>query len=127
LDDTEFDEGLPNTNYKSRIPNVPYFFFNNSLGISLSRKSSHRKINLYYTLRYVHQFFLTWENLGDARGKNVIPSQLIQDIHVEISMNEGRYNVTFSIANIFDKLAYDNFMIQKPGRAFNIKLRYFYK
>ncbi|MFZ6033910.1 MAG: TonB-dependent receptor [Melioribacter sp.] len=127
LDDTEFDEGLPNTNYKSRIPNVPYFFFNNSLGISLNRKSSPRKINLYYSLRYVHQFFLTWENLGDARGKNVIPSQLIQDIHVEFSMNEGRYNITFSIANIFDKLAYDNFMIQKPGRAFNIKLRYFYK
>jgi outer membrane cobalamin receptor len=39
-------------------------------------------------------------------------------------MSNGKYNVAFNISNIFDEDIYDNYNIQKPGRAFYIKLRY---
>jgi outer membrane receptor protein involved in Fe transport len=123
-DQTEFDVGLPNTNYQSRVPNIPYLFANMRIGYSPSDPTSFNKFQLYWSFRYVHEFFLTWENLGNKNEKNIIPSQFINDISAEYSMAEGTYNISASINNLFDQTAYDNFSIQKPGRSFSIKLRY---
>jgi outer membrane receptor protein involved in Fe transport len=124
-DQTEFDEGLPNTNYKSRVPNIPYFFYNLRLGYSPSKADSENKFSIYWHTRYIHEFFLIWENLGNPGEKNIIPTQFINDLQAEYSMNNGRYNVSVTISNIADALAFDNFSIQKPGRAVYLKLRYF--
>ncbi|MCG8306357.1 MAG: TonB-dependent receptor [Cytophagales bacterium] len=124
-DRTEFDEGLPNTNYKSRVPNIPYFFYNIRFGISPSKRSSENKFSMYWHTRYIHEFFLIWENLGNPNEKNIIPTQLIHDLQGEYSMRDGRYNVSLTISNLADALVYDNFSIQKPGRAVYLKLRYF--
>lgn len=124
-DRTEFDEGLPNANYKDRVPNVPYFFGNMRLGYSPSSPFSDDKFSFYWSIRFVQEFFLTWENLGNRDGKNIIPQQLTQDFQAEYSANNGMYNISFSVNNIFDKLVYDNFNIQKPGRSYSLKLRYF--
>jgi outer membrane receptor protein involved in Fe transport len=124
-DQTEFDEGLPNVNYQSRVPNIPYLFYNLRLGFSPSKSSSVNKINFYWHTRYIHEFFLIWENLGNPGDKNIIPTQFINDLQAEYSIKNGRYNVSMTISNIADALAYDNFSIQKPGRAVYLKLRYF--
>jgi len=124
-DQTEFDEGLPNTNYKSRVPNIPYFFYNLRFGYSPNKADSENKFNIYWHTRYIHEFFLIWENLGNPGDKNIIPTQFINDLQAEYSMKNGRYNVSMTISNIADALAYDNFSIQKPGRAVYLKLRYF--
>jgi outer membrane cobalamin receptor len=124
-DRTEFDEGLPNTNYQSRIPNIPYFFMNARLGVSPSRPEVENKVNFYWHTRYVHDFFLTWESLGNQGNKYIIPSQLTHDLQVEYSMKNGRYNISGTVSNLTDALVYDNFNIQRPGRAAYIKLRYF--
>jgi hypothetical protein len=124
-DQTKFDEGLPNTNYRSRVPNIPYFFYNFRLGLHPGKTDASRKINFYWHLRYIKAFFLTWENLGNPGEKNVIPSQLIHDLQGEYSIRDGKYNVSLTVSNLFNALAYDNFSIQKPGRAFYLKLRYF--
>ncbi len=126
-DRTEFDEGLPNTNYKSRIPNTPYFFGNARFGINLGKKWLKSRLILYWHTRYVHEFFLTWENLGSADGKNIIPGQLTHDLQIDYAIMNGRYNLSFSLNNITDARVYDNFNIQKPGRAVSVKLRYFLK
>jgi outer membrane cobalamin receptor len=126
-DRTEFNEGLINTNYKSRVPNIPYLFANTVLGFSPSAKYAANKFHLYFSFRYVREFFLTWEKLGNKTEKNIIPSQFIQDVEAEYSMFEGMYNISFAVNNIWDKTAYDNFNIQKPGRSYAVKLRYFLK
>ncbi|ULT23769.1 hypothetical protein KUH03_32230 [Sphingobacterium sp. E70] len=41
------------------------------------------------------------------------------------SLKDGRYNISFECRNLGNELAYDNFRLQKPGRSFNLKLRYF--
>ena len=124
-DQTEFDEGLPNTNYQSRIPNIPYLFGNTRLGVSPFRKWESKKMTFYYGVNYVHEFFLTWENSGNAEGKNIIPSQLTHNVDVEFMMKDGRYNVSLSVVNLTNALVYDNFNIQKPGRAVYMKFRMF--
>jgi outer membrane cobalamin receptor len=124
-DQTEFDEGLPNTNYKSRVPNIPYFFSNARLGVSPNKKKAVNQFAFYWNTRYVHEFFLTWENLGNPNQKYTIPGQLIHDFVADYSLKNGRYSVSFTISNLTNELAYDNFRIQKPGRAFYLKFNWF--
>src|SRR5690606_34372149 len=115
-DQSEFDEGLYNTNYKSRVPNIPYLFGNARLGIKPFKKN--RNLTIYWSTNYVKDFFLSWENLGDPSTKNIIPSQLTHHLEAEYSLKDGKYNLSASINNLWDEAVYDNFNIQKPGRAF---------
>lgn len=124
-DQSKFDEGLPNTNYKSRIPNIPYLFGNTRLGISPLKKSSNNKLITYWGMRYVHDFFLTWADLGNPSSKNIIPRQLTHNLEIEYAMKEGRYNLSLAIINLTNATVFDNFNIQKPGRALYFKMRYF--
>ncbi|WP_029035256.1 TonB-dependent receptor [Salinimicrobium terrae] len=123
-DQTKTDEGLPNVNYQSRIPNVPYLFGNARLGFRPFQSVFGGNMQFYWNTRYVHEFFLTWENLGSEANKNVIPAQLTHDLEVEYSIMNGRYNLSLSINNLTNEEVYDNFRIQKPGRAFYLKFRY---
>ena len=126
-DRSPLDEGLPNTNYKSRIPNFPYFFGNTRIGISPLKKSATSKLTFYWQTQYVHEFFLIWENLGNPEDKNTIPTQFIHGIDLEYSILDGKYNFSASITNLTNELAYDNFRIQKPGRAVYFKFRYLFR
>ncbi|GJQ61364.1 MAG: TonB-dependent receptor [Melioribacteraceae bacterium] len=126
-DQTEFDEGFYNTNYKSRVPNIPYFFGNAGAGYHPFGNEGEYAFHFYYKLRFVNDFFLTWENLGNKEDKYIIPTQFVQDFLVEFSFENGTYNISAGIFNLADAEVYDNFLIQKPGRSFNVKLRYFIK
>lgn len=120
-DQEEFDEGLPNANFDSQLPNIPYLFWNARAGSYFLKK----KLSLFWTTRYVKEFFLTWENSGNIIDKNIIPSQLTHNIDIDYAMKNGKYNISASFTNITDELVFDNFNIQKPGRAFYLKFRYF--
>lgn len=124
-DQTKFDEGLENVNYQYRVPNIPYLFGNLRTGMNIAQKNRENNLNLSWNAQYIHKFFLYWEHLGSAENKNVIPSQFINDVIVDYSMINGKYNISLTAKNIFDIRAYDNFNIEKPGRSFYIKLRYF--
>lgn len=123
-DRTAEDEGLPNVNYKSRIPNIPYLFANARAGVR-PFKDNNTDLSLYWNTRYVHEFFLNWEKLGSADSKHIIPRQLSHDLELEYSMKEGRYNASLTLSNLTDAALYDNFRIQRPGRAVYVKVRYF--
>ncbi|MCP9198840.1 TonB-dependent receptor [Gramella sp. GC03-9] len=123
-DQTKTDEGLPNVNYQSRVPNIPYFFGNLRAGYEIFENDNTGTFQLYWNTHYVHEFFLNWENLGSADTKPIIPAQFANDLEAEFSSVSGKYNISFSLMNIFDEELYDNFRIQKPGRAFYLKLRY---
>ncbi|MBX9448739.1 MAG: TonB-dependent receptor [Taibaiella sp.] len=55
-----------------------------------------------------------------------MPTQLSHDVNLTYSLKDGRYNVALECRNITNARLYDNFSLQKPGRAFYIKLRYFF-
>lgn len=124
-DRTPFDEGLPNTNYKSRVPNIPYLFGNVRLGLSPWQADGLRSLTLYWNTRYVHNFFLMWENLGSRDHKHIIPHQLLHDVEAVLALRDGQYNLSLSVTNLLDASAFDHFNIQNPGRAVQVKMRYF--
>ncbi|MDR1023020.1 MAG: TonB-dependent receptor plug domain-containing protein [Prevotellaceae bacterium] len=115
------------TTYKVRIPNIPYFFANGDVELSLQNflwEKNH--LNIGYTASYVREFSLYFENHGRANTKKAVPSQLSHDLSATYLIADGRYNVALECRNLTDAKLYDNFSLQKPGRAFYIKIRYFF-
>jgi outer membrane receptor protein involved in Fe transport len=118
--------GARSTTYKVRIPNIPYFFANADAELKLQnflRKKNH--LNIGYAANYVREFTLYFENIG-ATGKRMVPSQFSHDLSATYTIADGRYNVALECRNLTDAKLYDNFSLQKPGRAFYVKIRYFF-
>lgn len=114
--------------YKNKIPNQPWLFGNANLSIGKTNvfgNGSRLQFNWY--TQYVHWFYLTWAAFGNVNGKSTIPDQLIHNATLSYSFLNGRYNISGECRNLTDALAFDNFRLQKPGRAFSVKLRYFLK
>lgn len=112
--------------YNDRMPNVPYFFGNTDATYYLNNIGGKgNKLSFGYTMNFVGKFFLIWESLGSASSKNALPQQLYHDFNATYMLKNGRYNIAFEARNFTDALLYDNFSLQKPGRSFSLKLRYF--
>lgn len=112
--------------YLDQIPNVPYLFANADVGFRFNRVVfPHAKLGLNYSLNYVEEYYLKWPSQGGKSGKNVVPQQISHNISLTYSIKEGRYNLSLECRNLTDAKLYDNFLMQKPGRALYVKLRYF--
>jgi hypothetical protein len=110
-----------------RIPNIPYFFANGDVELrwqNFLHEKNHLSIG--YAVNYVHEFTLYFENLGASSSKHIVPTQFSHDLSATYVMAGGRYNVAFECRNLTDAKLYDNFSLQKPGRSFSLKLRYFF-
>jgi len=118
-------EGVEDLNYGKRMPNEPYLFANARLAANFDIANDDQ-LSLFWTTSFVYEFFLNWEGNGDEDHKLNIPSQLTHDLDIEYSFSDGNYSVSLSARNIFDAEVFDNFKIEKPGRAFYLKLRYLY-
>ncbi|MCB0666390.1 MAG: TonB-dependent receptor, partial [Saprospiraceae bacterium] len=117
--------GVENTLYKVRLPNIPYLFGNMSLSYrSESLFISHDQYSISISQNYVHDFFFRWENLA-SQDKGVVPSQFTTNLEFVYSYLEEKYNLSFAIVNLWDTEVYDNFQQLRPGRNYNLKLRYF--
>jgi len=66
---------------------------------------------------------LSWEGSGDKDKKATIDEQLTHDLELEYSLGYGKYNITLAATNIFDRASFDNYKIQKPSKAYSLKLR----
>jgi len=115
--------GLPDTSYNTRIPNEPYLFANLRTGFNYFT-DSYNRISAHWSSHYVEQYFLYSEDSGDKDYKREVPSQLTHDIDISYSMDHDKYNIGFTANNIFDETVFDNYNIQKPGRAYYLKFRY---
>lgn len=111
--------------YNERIPNIPYFFGNANIQYNpvkfLWKKM---KWSVWYSMRYVNEFYLFWEGDGNKGSKNIIPNQYSGNIGGTLTEKDGKYSLTLECQNIFNDKLYDNFRIQKPGRAFYLTLSY---
>lgn len=114
--------------YGDRLPNIPFLFGNASVMLNSKSfgKLKHR-MSMYYSVNYVEEFYLRWPSQGSASSKYIIPTQIAHNLSISYTSFEGSYNLTFSCLNLFDDELYDNFRVQKPGRSFSVKLRYFIK
>src|SRR5690606_41724001 len=88
-----------------------------------------RRASTVFFSRSLHDalpiFFLRWPSLGESGEKTRIDKTLSHDIIASYAMKSGRYNISVEGRNITDQRLYDNYSLQKPGRSFNVKLRYF--
>lgn len=112
--------------YNNKIPNQPWLFGNADITVgkdNLLGKGTRLQLNWY--TQYINWFYLTWESKGNPNGKSDIPTQFIHNAALSYSLNNGKYNISAECRNLTDHLAYDNFKLQKPGRSFSVKFRYF--
>ncbi len=119
-------DGNPSATYKNRVPNRPWMFGNAEVSYTFRNlfvKTDRLRIDAVY--QYIHWYFLNWEAYGATSSKARIPTQNITDLSLTYSWHNDRYNLSFECNNVFDRLAYDNYMLQKPGRSFGVKFRIF--
>ena len=110
--------------YRDRLRNAPYFTMNCNAEYVLPdvfRKNS--RLSFVYNFGYVHEFFKNWESLGGA-GKAIIPTQHVHDLGLVYTFPENKITWSFNVKNIFDEQIFDNWALQKPGRAFYGKISY---
>lgn len=113
--------------YKQRMPNQPYTYANFDASFywhDLWRKGN--VLTVTYEGFYQHEFPLYWEKLGDPTTKSRVPDQLSHNLTVGYSLKNGRYNLSFECRNLTNEKLYDNFSLQKAGRAFYGKFRVYF-
>lgn len=112
--------------YRDRIPNMPYLFGNGDASLFFNDfLTKGNTLSVGYNILYVHAYYLSWPSQGTASTKRDIPRQWNQDINITYTLLNGKYNIGLECKNIVDNRLYDNFSLQKPGRAFYAKVRYF--
>nr|WP_284040298.1 TonB-dependent receptor [Sphingobacterium sp. lm-10] len=115
----------PNLNFGYRIPNMPYFFGNANLGARFEPLGNDRDVlNLNYNVNFVERYFLTPSQLG-LNNTDIIPRQVSHDFIADMAFGNGKYIVAAECRNLFNSDLFDNYLLQKPGRSFFLKLRYF--
>ena len=118
------DFGTQYAYYGDRLRNAPYFTSNINAEFNqkdLFLKKSNFSIN--YNFGYVHEFFRNWESLGGA-GKTTIPSQYVHDLGISYTFPKKRITLSFDAKNMFNEQVFDNWALQKAGRAFYGKISY---
>ena len=119
-------EGEFSNFYGDRIPNRPYFFVNGGLNYTFKNTLllPGDRLNIFWNMRYVHQYFLSWESAGIRALKAVIPSQFVQNagITYQLSYRKSRLALTAEMQNLTNARVFDFFGVQRPGRGFFMKL-----
>lgn len=113
-----------NMTYGDRIPNQPYLFANSDITFNWNGCGAKgNMLSFTYDNYYQHEFPLYSESLGSKETKMYVPDQFSHNIAVTYSIRQGRYNFSFECRNLTNEKLYDNFSLQKAGRAFYGKVR----
>lgn len=108
-----------------RIPNRPWLFASWGARLRfpdlLARGDA---LEPFYVGRYVHEFYRGWESTGLREFKQVVASQLTHGLGVTYSVQHdlARVYSTFEVQNLTDAATFDFFGVQRPGRAFFVKI-----
>ena len=119
---------MPNIGYRQRMPNLPYLFADGDVTFTwhdLFGKGN--VLTVSYDNQYLHEFSFYSSVIGSNKGEYMVPSQFSHNLAVAYSFAKGRYNVSVECRNFTDEKLYDNFSLQKAGRAFYGKFRICFK
>ena len=119
----EFTEtGRPSAIYNDRVPNMPYLFGNADANCNISNLIAKRdRLSLGYNLFFTEEFFTSWQSEGT---KIKVPRQLSHDVSLTYYTPNKRLSFSVEAKNFTNELLYDNYSLQKAGRAFYAKLSY---
>jgi hypothetical protein len=72
----------------------------------------------------VHGFYRGWESQGLRQFKQSVDDQVTHSAGVSFNLDHYPYrsSATFEADNLTDAKVFDNFGVQRPGRAFYFKL-----
>ena len=124
---TSISGSAENIAYKERMPNLPYIFADSDVTFywrDLGRKGN--ALTVTYDNQYLHSFTYYSSKIGSNKGDYVVPSQFSHNLSLSYSLRDGRYNLSFECRNFTDEQLYDNFSLQKAGRAFYGKVRVYF-
>lgn len=110
-----------------RIANTPYFFGNFKVGYTFKNIFSPKgqliaSWDSHFTEEFPFQSFVD----GNSENKLFIPQQVSHNFQLGYSFDD-RYHISVQARNLSNARVFDNVAVQKPGRAFFIKLRYLLK
>lgn len=117
---------VKNLAYKSRMPNVPCIFSDSDINFywhGLFKKGN--VLTVTYDNLYLHSFSYYSQAIG-KKSDFVVPNQFSHNLTVSYSIRKGRYNFSFECRNLTNEKLYDNFSLQKAGRAFYGKVRVYF-
>lgn len=112
--------------YGARMPNLPYQFANSDVTFywrNLWKKGN--TLSVTYDNLYMHSFPLYSEAVG-SESEFVVPTQFSHNLTLSYGIRNGRYNISFECRNLTNEKLYDNFSLQKAGRAFYGKVRVYF-
>lgn len=112
--------------YGARMPSLPYQFANSDVTFywrNLWKKGN--TLSVTYDNLYMHSFPLYSEAVG-SESEFVVPTQFSHNLTLSYGIQNGRYNISFECRNLTNEKLYDNFSLQKAGRAFYGKVRVYF-
>ena len=112
--------------FGARMPNLPYQFANSDVTFywrNLWKKGN--TLSVTYDNLYMHSFPLYSEAVG-SESEFVVPTQFSHNLTLSYGVQNGRYNISFECRNLTNEKLYDNFSLQKAGRAFYGKVRVYF-
>ncbi len=124
---TAMNSMVSNVSYRERMPNQPYMFADSDVNfywVGLGNKDN--TLTLTYDNQYTHSFCYYSSNLGDNSDDYMVPDQFAHNITISYGIKRGRYNLSLECRNLTDSRLYDNFSLQKAGRAFYGKVRIYF-
>ena len=112
--------------YGARMPNLPYQFANSDVTFYWRNLwKNGNTLSVTYDNLYMHSFPLYSEAVG-GESDFVVPTQFSHNLTLSYSIQNGRYNISFECRNLTNEKLYDNFSLQKAGRAFYGKVRVYF-
>ncbi|MBO7282995.1 MAG: TonB-dependent receptor [Alistipes sp.] len=121
---TAIGSSMPNLGYGDRMPNIPYLFADTFLTLSWHDFAAKgNTLSLTYDNQYTHHFYYYSSRIGSNKDDYMVPNQFSHNISLSYTLKGGKYNISAECRNLTNERLYDNFSLQKAGRAFYAKLR----
>ena len=116
---------VANPVYGSRMPNVPYQFADSDINFYWHGLGGDgNMLTITYDNQYLHSFCYYSEGVQASNLSDyMVPTQFSHNLTFTYSIGNGRYNISVECRNFTDEDLYDNFSLQKAGRAFYAKAR----
>ena len=124
---TAMGSTVANVAYGERMPNQPYMFADSDINFYWHGLGGKRNVlTVTYDNQYTHKFCYYASNIGSNNDDYMVPDQFSHNLTVSYGIKNGRYNFSFECRNFTNERLYDNFSLQKAGRAFYGKIRIYF-
>ncbi len=124
---TAMGSSVANIAYRERMPNLPYLFTDSDVNFYWHGLGGKQNVlTITYDNRYTHKFCYYASNIGSNNNDYMVPNQFEHNLTLSYGIKKGRYNISFECRNFTNAKLYDNFSLQKAGRAFYGKIRIYF-